>query len=94
MGYFFLEKTTFIFYDSFGTCRRPQDHRKIFFENLLNLASLDAEFDADSEFRVRILKDGIFIDESLIYCGMLLEAHFQLPFSSDPVTPLKRLKCN
>ena len=46
---------TFIFHGPLGTCRGPQDHRKIvFFRILIDLATLDVEFDADSEFEVKI----------------------------------------
>ena len=37
-------------------------------------------------------KNEILTAKSLIYRRMLLEAHFQLPSSSDQVMPLERLK--
>ncbi len=52
---------TFISHGPLGTCRGPQDHRKIFFFRILiDLASLHAEFDADSEFEIKIQNEWNF----------------------------------
>jgi hypothetical protein len=42
---------------------------------------------------LEIEKNGILIEKSVIYCRMLVEAHFQLVSSNDPVTPSEHLKC-
>jgi hypothetical protein len=44
-----------------GTCGGPLDHGKFFFENVLILASFDAEFNADCEYQIEILKNLILV---------------------------------
>jgi hypothetical protein len=52
MYFFSVEKPLSFFTNHFTICREPQDERNFCFRILLNLASSDAEFDADFEFQV------------------------------------------